>query len=1144
MFKKKFIDRLRNKYQTGGELATTYASKGAHLLESIGHLAPKFAAAGRFAGAAGIPLMLGDFYNRGQRLSNGKVNVNQKPFLSDSIKSGPKVWNQNNKSIFKKQEGGMYDQMQQGGIRKYHEGGENDFIDIDSYDSSTMPDHLTNPNHMSSSHHTGNTGGDTDSEYGPNSDNPQGPPMEWGAGWNMGGSPGLGIKTPYGSLGMDNPTNLVEGGMSLLGASGLKTAGVDKLKGLGKTFLESGQGGYFDGIGKGGYGSALSNMFEKGGAYHAGGLYHNINHKKKSGTSRSRSNSTISAKSYSNMESGFKKQEGGTRESYLSVGGKTFNTDAGSAPGYGGRLSIPLMESLRRGSSSTGLRAEMDAYMSKGNQNLKEDLESNTKIGILPSDMSTEPGASNSSFGLRGYHNRNLNRNLNLSLNSNIGMGLGTGDSRGEYVYEDPDSFGGYNIAETQGSILNPYVDASVGLMKDGRHRATGANTSFGVEGSYGTSNSPDPGARLGLKGSYGKFSGNVGYDFTNKSPRIGASLDFQTGGMYDQMKQYQQGGQHTMPDGTIHPGSTHEEYMAMMETNQMRKGGKYPHDMIDPKTGYKIVAKNETSHAKLDGAGFKHNKMMGGGMYSQMKQYQRGGMQLPGGEMEPIPNSDAMQFNGQSHDQGGIMLDPQTEVEGGETMDQVTMAKHGGKRSDYFFSDHLKKGGVSYADMHKDILEEGGSQKKINYLAKMQEKAAGRNPNMIQTAKHGGTKKYQSGGSTDLQGNLDINLNNYTIDPSDLNTVDKGEDFLNNFFETREAARLERIKFQEEQRKKEEDLLTKMNIDIANARPTPSTSTNNTNNANTSNANTRVPTNETILKIDPIQIQQIGSETNLNDNLQLASTPEEQEKIITNEGNEDQKQKLKELQLKVRRGDIPTEAYIAGIAQLIPAAYSFFNKQDSAEQGSYTPGFTSPIIAQRGRASKLDRVNYNNERSENAADMRGLNKFIETSGGGPANIINKMAAYSKKQRINSKINAAETRANTQIANQEAQLEQQMSVNNMARAQQASMTNAQLIRAEAARADQINANNASARQKLKDDEAFNKFQGISSAASGIAGIAGDILSYKAQERLAKTVGSDGIYNRDKLRDALKKENPNMTESEINSFITQFNKTKK
>ena len=66
------------------------------------------------------------------------------------------------------------------------------------------------------------------------------------------------------------------------------------------------------------------------------------------------------------------------------------------------------------------------------------------------------------------------------------------------------------------------------------------------------------------------------------------------------------------------------------------------------------------------------------------------GAKALPGGMVAPIPGTDAVEFSGQTHDQGGIMMDPQTEVEDGETMDQVTMAKHGGKRKDYFFSSYL----------------------------------------------------------------------------------------------------------------------------------------------------------------------------------------------------------------------------------------------------------------------------------------------------------------------------------------------------------------------------------------------------------------------------------------------------------------------
>ena len=37
------------------------------------------------------------------------------------------------------------------------------------------------------------------------------------------------------------------------------------------------------------------------------GLYYNINKKKRAGTSRSKSKSTISVKAYKNMKSGFKK---------------------------------------------------------------------------------------------------------------------------------------------------------------------------------------------------------------------------------------------------------------------------------------------------------------------------------------------------------------------------------------------------------------------------------------------------------------------------------------------------------------------------------------------------------------------------------------------------------------------------------------------------------------------------------------------------------------------------------------------------------------------------------------------------------------------------------------------------------------------
>ena len=67
-----------------------------------------------------------------------------------------------------------------------------------------------------------------------------------------------------------------------------------------------------------------------------------------------------------------------------------------------------------------------------------------------------------------------------------------------------------------------------------------------------------------------------------------------------------------------------------------------------------------------------------------------------------------------------------------------------------------------------------------------------------------------------------------------------------------------------------------------------------------------------------------------------------------------------------------------------------------------------------------------------------------------------------------------------------------------------------------------------------------KYQGVSATASGVGGLLGDMMSYKAQERMARTIGTEGIYKRDQLRTLYKKQNPNATEADVNAFITQYN----
>lgn len=116
----------------------------------------------------------------------------------------------------------------------------------------------------------------------------------------------------------------------------------------------------------------------------------------------------------------------------------------------------------------------------------------------------------------------------------------------------------------------------------------------------------------------------------------------------------------------------------------------------------------------------------------------------VPGGQIVPIEGTDAVEFKGRSHENGGVTIDKNTEVEGGETMDQVTMNDN--NKQDYIFSKYLKLGGKSFAQRHKEILKGNGSQADIQQLAAMQEKVAGRDSKQV--AAYGGFHKYAEGGA------------------------------------------------------------------------------------------------------------------------------------------------------------------------------------------------------------------------------------------------------------------------------------------------------------------------------------------------------------------------------------------------------------
>lgn len=104
----------------------------------------------------------------------------------------------------------------------------------------------------------------------------------------------------------------------------------------------------------------------------------------------------------------------------------------------------------------------------------------------------------------------------------------------------------------------------------------------------------------------------------------------------------------------------------------------------------------------------------------------------------------------GPSHENGGVPKDLDedgvidSELEGGEIIEEM---KGGGRApKKYIWSDHLKKGGISYAKNFEEMKKKGASKKDIEKLRVEQEVAAGRDPRMLY-AEYGGMMKYKAGG-------------------------------------------------------------------------------------------------------------------------------------------------------------------------------------------------------------------------------------------------------------------------------------------------------------------------------------------------------------------------------------------------------------
>ena len=553
----------------------------------------------------------------------------------------------------------------------------------------------------------------------------------------------------------------------------------------------------------------------------------------------------------------------------------------------------------------------------------------------------------------------------------------------------------------------------------------------------------------------------------------------------------------HTMPEGDDgHP-------LMRLRDQAGREVWKGTQEEYEEKYG-KWLEEGDTDYGdrKKNRLYLKEMKRMGG---MAPTKYNMGGVQqLPGGNMQTIPGTDAVQFNGASHDDGGIMLDPQTEVEGGETMDKVTMK--GGGPKDYFFSQHLKHGGTPFSEHHKNILANGGTQEDIDYLAKMQEKKAGRTTDKIQTASLGGIMKYDEGGpkypvaSYDVYGDTEGQyggvpdyqpghvVNGVQMyageDDTEFRKLLSTEGFADDWMQNVDPAVLEKAGITSF-----EDMNTKENV---------------------------------------MKYQKAWNELN-PDNLidedglfgeQTFRTARTAAPVDDGGGDEDPEtppvieddgdgETIKTTTVQKKKD---WAGAALGIGAMIPAAMAFSEKPDYMEEADLqSPGI---VKAERVAKQHLDRVDFNDQIARNANDATAMNKFIETSGGGPANIANKMAAYAQKQQGDREIKAQEAKANIAIANEEAVLDNKRKAYNAEAALNASKFNV---------TSQEAAQSANIKNKMYVDE-FNKaadaatkdrkLNALQYGINTLASLHRDRLTSQASDNLAAAVdGQRGALQR-------------------------------
>lgn len=452
------------------------------------------------------------------------------------------------------------------------------------------------------------------------------------------------------------------------------------------------------------------------------------------------------------------------------------------------------------------------------------------------------------------------------------------------------------------------------------------------------------------------------------------------------------------------------------------------------------------------------------------------------GGYINPLPGG-AVEFVGPKHSKGGIMLDKNTEVEGGETMDKVTM-KNGGPQ-DYIFSDFLKLGGKTFAQRHKEMLNGGATQKQIQNLAKMQEEVARRegrdengprDPNMVM--QFGG--EVEEGVIPSMQ-----DLSEYTIAPE----LAYARDFPEGQSRTEEGL----------YRRADGDAVTMDEVEALKANnpwydwegfdPTSPEDVKKFQEA----YNEQVPEGSRI-RVDG----KVGEQT-VSAYIPYRRTQEAPiiEKQVPNE--------IPEAELQPVKPMVPTEEPVEpGLKLRKDPLLPWQLMGPFAELSTKYPQ-PNKIAAQPTGRIKLPRVNYNAERASLSGSTNAANKFIQNQAAGPGAISSMMATNEKQRAGNLELANAEARTNKELAAQEELANLQASQFDSSQGMRASMFNAQA-------------------QNLRDQNEYEKrMLAFNQLGTNLAQYGKDLRSYKAEERAAEAFQIDNEYTRQKYLEELRRQ---------------------